>query len=102
MDVDATSRLTDACTDFEQLSAQSFDLCGSQRHGQLQTKQIDEVVGETVKQQPKGIGSKAMAAESIGIETIFELFNAVLALPAIVMEAKDRATSIFQVRAFLI
>jgi len=65
VDVDATSRLTDACTDFEQLSAQSFDLSGSQRHGQLQTKQIDEVVGETVKQQPKGIGSKAMAAESV-------------------------------------
>jgi hypothetical protein len=97
VDVDATSRLTDACTDFEQLSAQSFDLSGSQRHGQLQTKQIDEVVGETVKQQPKGIGSKAMAAESIGIETILELFNAVLALPAIVIEAKDRATSTFQV-----
>ena len=75
MDVDPTSCLTDACTDFEQLSAQSFDLSGSQRHGQLQTKQIDEVVGETVKQQPKGIGSKAMAAESIGIETILELFN---------------------------
>ena len=41
VDVDATSRLTDACTDFEQLSAQSFDLSGSQRHGQLQTKQVD-------------------------------------------------------------
>ena len=55
MDVDATSCLTDACTDFEQLHAQSFDLCRSQRRGQLQTKQVDHVVGETVEQQAEGI-----------------------------------------------
>jgi hypothetical protein len=55
------------------------------------------VVGETVKQQPKGIGSKAVAAESVSGKAVLELFNAVLAFPAIVIEAKDRAASTIQV-----
>ena len=52
------------------------------------------MVGETV---PKGIGSKAVAAKSVSGKAVLELFNAVLAFPAIVIEAKDRAASTIQV-----
>ena len=93
----ATSGLTDACTDFEQLRAQSFDLGRSQGRRQLQAKKVDEVVGETVEQQPEGIGPEAMTAQSVGSEAILELFDAVLTFPAIVIEGKHRMAAAFQV-----
>ena len=45
-----------------------------------------------MEQQAKGIGAEAMAARAVSSETVFELFNAVLTLPAIVIEAKKRNT----------
>src|ERR1700693_2809139 len=43
------------------------------------------------------MGSKAVAAKSVSGKAVLELFNAVLAFPAIVIEAKDRAASTIQV-----
>ena len=50
MNANATSCFADARPDFEQLNTQRFDLCGAHRQRELQTKQVDEVVGETVEQ----------------------------------------------------
>src|ERR1700736_1679759 len=68
-----------------------------QRQGQLQAEQVDEVVGEAVEQQPKGIGSEAMAAQSSGIKAVLELFDAVLTFPAIIIEGKHGTTAALQV-----
>ena len=93
VDTDATSRLADACTYFEQLRAQGFDLCRSQRGRQLQTKQVDQVVSETVPQEPKGIGSETMTTESVSGKAVLELFNTVLTFPAILIEGKNRTAA---------
>jgi hypothetical protein len=42
-----------------------------------------------VEQQAEGVGAKAVAAQAVRSKTIFKLFNAVLTLPAIVIEGKD-------------
>jgi hypothetical protein len=90
VNADTTSCFADARTDLEQLSAQSFDLFRLQRRGQLQTKRVDEVVGETVEQQPEGISSEVVAAESVGGKAVLELFNTVLTFSTIVIEGKRR------------
>src|SRR6202795_1565621 len=77
VNADATSCIADARTNLEQLNAQRFDLCGTQRQRKLQAKQVDEVVGETVQQQAESIGSEAVAAQAVSGKTILELFNAV-------------------------
>jgi hypothetical protein len=51
-----------------------------------------------VEQQPEGIGSEAMAAESVSNESILELFNAVLAFSTIIVEGKNRTATTLQVR----
>src|SRR5882724_11208804 len=94
---DATSCFADTRTDLEQLRAQGFDLCGAHRQRQLQAKQVDEVVGETVQQQAENIGSKAVTAQAVSGKTILEFFNAVLTLPAIVIEGKNGPAAAFQV-----
>src|SRR5438132_1539411 len=86
---DATSCFADTRTDLEQLRAQGFDLCGAHRQRQLQAKQVDEVVGETVEQQAERIGSEAVTAQAVRGKTILEFFNAVLTLPAIVIEGEN-------------
>jgi hypothetical protein len=50
VNTDATGCFADARPDLEQLNAQRFDLCGAHRRRELQAKQVDEVVGETVQQ----------------------------------------------------
>ena len=50
VDADTASCFADARPDLEQLDAQRFNLCGAHRQRQLQAKQVDEVVGETVEQ----------------------------------------------------
>ena len=39
VDADAAGRLANASAEFEQLGAQSFDLCRAQRRGQVQAKE---------------------------------------------------------------
>src|SRR5882724_4580807 len=94
---DATSCFADTRTDLEQLRAQGFDLCGAHRQRQLQAKQVDEVVGETVEQQAERIGSEAVTAQAVRGKTILEFFNAVLTLPAIVIEGENGTAAAFQV-----
>jgi len=65
-------------------------LRGAQRRRQSQAKEVDQVIGETVEQQAEGIGSKTMAAQTVGSKAILKLFNAVLTLTAIVIERKNR------------
>lgn len=89
MEANAAGGRADASTDFEELGAQSFDLRRAPRLGQMQAKQIDQIVGEAVEQQAEGIGPKAMAAQAVGAEAVFEFLDAVLALAAIVVESKD-------------
>jgi len=42
-----------------------------------------------VQQQAKGVSQKTVAAQAIGAKAILEFFDAVLALPAIVVEGED-------------
>ena len=97
VNTDATSCFADARPDLEQPNAQRFDLCGAQRRRQLQTKQVDEVVGETVQQQAESIGSEAVTTQAVRGKTILEFFNAVLTLPTIVIESKNGTAAAFQV-----
>jgi hypothetical protein len=53
------------------------------------TKQIDQVIGDPVQEQAEGVGQKAMAAQTVGVEAVLELFNAVLAFPAIIVKGED-------------
>lgn len=50
-----------------------------------------------MEQQAEGISSKAMTAQAVRSKAIFELFNAVLTFPAIVIEGKDGAAAAWQV-----
>src|ERR1700745_3188395 len=89
MEANAAGGGAGADTDFEGLGAQSFDLRRAPRLGQMQAKQIDQIVGKAVEQQAEGVGQKAMAAQAVGAEAVFEFLNAVLALAAIVVESED-------------
>ncbi len=89
MEADAAGGVADASTDFEELGAQSFDLRRAPRLGQMQAKQIDQIVGEAVEQQAEGVGQKAMAGQAVGEETVFEFLDAILALAAVVVESED-------------
>jgi len=97
VNADATSSFADTRTDLEQLRAQGFDLCGAHRQRQLPAKQVDEVVGETVEQQAERIGSEAVTAQAVRGKTVLEFFNAVLTLPAIVIEGENGTAAAFQV-----
>jgi len=89
MEADAAGGVADASADFEELGAQSFDLGRAPRLGQMPAKQVDQVIGEAIQQQAEGVGQKAMAAQAVGAKTVFEFLDAVLALPAIVVEGED-------------
>jgi hypothetical protein len=86
VNTDATSGFADARPDFEQ----RFDLCGAHRRRKLQAKHVDEVVAES-------IGSESVAAQAVSGKTILEFLNAVLTLPAIVIEDKNGTAAAFQV-----
>ena len=47
----------------------------------MEAEQVDQVVGEGVQEQAKGVGQKAMTAEPVGMEAVLELLNPVLASP---------------------
>ena len=47
------------------------------------------MIGEAVQEKPEGVSQKAVAAQTIGVEAILELFDAVLALSAIIVKAED-------------
>src|ERR1700688_1505532 len=97
VNTDATSCFADARPDLEQLNAQSFDLCGAHRRRKFQAKQVDGVGGETMQKQAESIGSEAGGAQALGGKTILEFLNAVLTLPAIVIEGKNGTAAAFQV-----
>ena len=50
-----------------------------------------------MEQQAERIGPKAVAAQAVRSKTIFELFNAVLTFPAIVIEGKNGTAAAWQV-----
>ena len=89
MEANTAGGVADASADFEELGAQSFDLGGAPRLGQLQAKQVDQVVGGGVQEQAESVGQEAVAAQAVGAETVLELLDAVLALAAIVVESED-------------
>ena len=55
----------------------------------MEAEQVDQVVGEGVQEQAKGIGQEAMTAEPVGMEAVLELLNPVLAFSTFVVKAKD-------------
>ena len=59
----------------------------------MEAKPVDQVVGECVQEQAKGISQEAVTAEPVGMEAVLELFDAVLALPALVIEAENLGTA---------
>ena len=91
MKADTAGGEAHAGADFEELSAQSFDLGGAPGQGQLPTKEVDQVVSGGVEEQAEGVGQKAVAAEAVGAEAVFEFFDAVLALAAIVVSVSTPA-----------
>ena len=67
MDVDTARGLADASTDFEQLSAQSFDLCRAPGlEATAHAEQVDQVVGGPVQQRAEGVGQEAVTAQPVG------------------------------------
>jgi hypothetical protein len=97
VDADTASCFADARTDLEQPNAQRFDLCWAQGRRQLQTKLVDQVIGETAAQQAERIGPKAVAAQAVSSKPILELFNPVLTFPAIVIKGKNGTAAAYQV-----
>jgi len=61
----------------------------SARAEELQTEKVDQVVSGGVQQQAEGVGQEAVTAQAVGAEAVFELLDAILALPAIVVESED-------------
>jgi hypothetical protein len=43
-----------------------------------------------VQEEAEGVGQKAVTAQAVGAETVFEFLDAVLALAAIVVESEDQ------------
>ena len=59
----------------------------------MEAEPVDQVVGKGVQEQTKRIGQEAMTAKPVGMEAVLKLFDPVLALPALVIEAKDLGTA---------
>src|ERR1700681_1772926 len=55
----------------------------------MQAEQVDQVIGEAVQEQTEGVGQKAVTAQAVGAETVFELLDAVLAFATIIVKRKD-------------
>src|SRR6266702_4265187 len=89
VNVDAASGLTNAGADFEELGAQSFDLCRTPRLRQLLTEEVDQVVGGGMQQQAEGVGQETVATQTVGAKAILELLDAVLAFPTVIVEGED-------------
>ena len=88
MNANAASRLKNAGADFEELGAQSFDLCRTARLRQLLTEEVDQVVGGGMQQQAEGVGQETVATQAVGAKAILELLDAVLAFPTVIVEGK--------------
>ena len=89
MKANTAGGVANASANFEELCAQGFDLGGTPRERQLQTKEVDQVVSGGVQEQAEGVGQKAVTAQTIGAKAVFELLDAILALSAIVVESED-------------
>jgi len=89
VNADATGGLAYTRTEFEELGTQGFDLGRAPGRRQVVTEEVDQVVGATVQKQAKRIGQKAMTAQAVGTEPVFELLDAVLTLAAIIVESED-------------
>ena len=85
VEADAAGGVAYASADFEELGAQGFDLGRAPRLRQLQAKEVDQVVSGGVQEQAEGVGQEAVTAQAVGAESVFEFFDAVLALAAIVV-----------------
>src|ERR1700747_390319 len=59
----------------------------------VEAEQVDQVVRKGVQEQTKRVGQEAMTAKPVGMEAVLKLFDPVLALPALVIEAKDLGTA---------
>jgi len=75
--------------DFEELSAQGFNLGGTPRERQLDAKEVNQVISGRVQEQAEGASQKTVAAQAIGAKAVFEFFDAILTLAAIVVESED-------------
>ena len=59
----------------------------------MEAEQVDEVIGEGVQEQTKSVTQEAATTEPVGMQAVLELFDAVLALPALVIEAENLGTA---------
>ena len=59
----------------------------------MEAEEVDQVVGGGVQKQAKGVGQEAMTAEPVGTKAVLELFDAVLAFSAFVVESEDLGTA---------
>src|SRR6266568_6505377 len=89
VNANAARRLTNAGADFEELGAQSFDLCRTPRLRQLLTEEVDQVVGGGMQQQAEGVGQETVATQAVGAKAILELLDAVLAFTTVIVEGED-------------
>ena len=63
----------------------------------METEPVDQVVGEGVQEQAKGVGQETMTAEPVSLEAVLELFDPVLAFSTLVVKAKDLGTAAWAV-----
>jgi len=89
VEANAAGGLADTGADFKELGAESFNLGRAPRLRQLQTEEVNQVVGSPVQEQAEGVGQEAVTAQAVGAEAVLELLDAVLALAAIVVESED-------------
>src|ERR1700745_2262218 len=59
----------------------------------MEAEPVDQVVGKGVQEKTKRMGQEAMTAKPVGMEAVLELFDPVLALHALVIEAKHLGTA---------
>jgi hypothetical protein len=86
---DAAGSMAHPSADFEQLGTQGFDLGGTPGQGQLETKEVHQVISGSVQEEAEGVGQKTVTTQAVGTKAVFELFDAIFALTAIVVEGKD-------------
>ena len=88
VNANAMGGLAYTCTDFEELGTQGFDLGRAPGLRQVLAEEIDHIVRRHVEKKAKCIGQKAMAAQAIGVEAVFELLDAVVTLATIVVRKR--------------
>ena len=84
-----THRTADAGPEFKQAQSQAADFQRTHILRQALAEGVDQVVGGSVEKQAEGIGQEAMTTQTVGVEAVFEFFDTVLALSAIIVKAED-------------